>query len=736
MAHKIHLAILWHQHQPFYQDLKTGRAIMPWARLHATKDYYDMAAILDDFPQIRMTVNLVPSLLVQLQDFAEGRATDLWLEKTLQPAAELSEKDKCWVLENFFFCNWETMIFANPRYAELFEKRGKFASGAEIERIKSYFSVQDFLDLQVWFNLAWMDPMWREKDPLIAHLYKKARKFSEGEKTMLVEKQREICRLVVSKHKELWDQGRIEVSTTPFYHPILPLLCDTDEAQVAMPGSQKPRERFQHPEDAREQVRKALEYMERAFGRRPEGMWPSEGSVSDDAAAILAEAGVKWAATDEGILFNSLRLEQPHAAVPRETLYQPYAVETPKGKLRMVFRDHGLSDAIGFVYSRMDPQRAVDDFVHRLLRIADSVPDDRPALVPVILDGENCWEYYSRDGHDFLRTLYGTLSGHPRIETTTVGSFLEKFPPDRALRKLWSGSWIGSNFAIWIGHPEDNRAWDLVSEARHFLTDFLKRHPEKNEDPQTRLAWESLYIAEGSDWCWWYGDQNSTAHDAAFDELFRSHLKNIYSFLGQKPPDKLDIAIKAKEQKGQLIHPIRLIQPKIDGLVTNYYEWRAAGIYQAAASGGAMHQAEHFLAAFYFGFDLDRLYLRFDPKAVLKEIDLSEVKIKVAFMEPAGCELQVSWEPIAPGPEPVLRFKPKALFLDAQGEAHLLKEAAAAKVLELALPFSLLGMQPGAPLEFLIQVLNKGLLLESLPYQSSVKTQRPTEEFGSDIWSA
>jgi hypothetical protein len=483
--------------------------------------------------------------------------------------------------------------------------------------------------------------------------------------------------------------------------------------------------------------------MERIFGRRPEGMWPSEGSVSDAAASILAESGLRWAATDEGVLFNSLQRNAPGAAAPREALYQPYAVDTAKGRLQMVFRDHGLSDAIGFVYSRMDPQRAVEDFIHRIVRIADSLPSENelgaPPVVPIILDGENCWEYYSRDGLDFLRTLYAALSDHPRIETTTVGGFLERFPPKKSFAKLWSGSWINSNFAIWIGHPEDNRAWDLVRETRRFLTETLARHPEKAGDPGAKLAWESLYIAEGSDWCWWYGDQNSTAHDSVFDELFRTHLKNVYAFLGEVPPEKLNIAIKGKEQKGQLLQPISLIQPKIDGLVTNYYEWRAAGFYRATAAGGAMHQADHFLSSFHFGFDLERLYLRFDPLKPLKESDLQGIKIKIGFMEPLGCELQLSWEPtVPPGstektPATELRFK--AVFLDAAGETHALKECAASKIVELALPFEWLKLSPGTAFEFLIQVLQKGVLTESWPYQNSVKSARPTEDFGADFWS-
>lgn len=724
-SQKIYLALLWHQHQPFYKDLRTGRAIMPWTRLHATKDYYDMAAIIEEFPRVRMTINLVPSLVVQLQDFAEGKTTDDWLEKTLTPANKLTGEDKRWILENFFFCNWDTMIYPNPRFAELFEKRGKFSSKEDIKRISAYFTPQEYLDLQVWFNLAWMDPMWQEKDSLILLLYKKSRNFTEEDKLKLVEKQKEICRLTIEKHKELWHKGQIEISTTPFYHPILPLLCDTDIAQTAMPGSLKPRIHFQHSEDARHQVSKALEFMENVFGKRPVGMWPSEGSVSEEVAAILSECGLKWAATDEGIVFQSLRRQGMEG--PRTQLYQPYWIETQgKERLQMVFRDHALSDAIGFIYARMDPKKAVEDFIGHIVKIAEAVPSSgTPPLVSVILDGENCWESYPKDGQEFLKLLYRSLSEHPKIETTTIGDFIQKYPAKNRLKNLWPGSWINSDYSIWIGHPEDNIAWDLLSEARQFLVNTLKSHPEKASEPGTQQAWESLYIAEGSDWCWWYGDQNSTAHDETFDELFRSHLKNVYLFMGEQPPQKLSTAIKSKEKRGRHIAPVELITPKVDGLVTNYYEWRAGGYYSTESTGGAMHQAENFLSAIYYGFDLEKLYIRLDTKLPLSKLPLNEVKIKIHFIEPADYELEIFWE----------NEKIKALFTDKSGQTKTVEEAAAKKIIEAAIPFYLLPVQDNDDIEFVVLVLKQGIGFERWPYQSSIHLKRPTAEFGADLWS-
>ncbi len=253
---KIHLAFLWHQHQPVYKNPSTGVYELPWVRLHATKDYYDMAEILENFPKIKVNFNLVPSLLVQLEDYAKGTAHDKYLDLTLKDAAEITEEEKIFILHNFFMANWETMVFPHNRYHQLLEKRGRQTSQEELKRILSYFTITDMRDLQVWFNLAWMDPYWRKADPLVKSLFDKGRDFSEQEKDLLIQKQREICGKVVEKHKSLQDRGRIEITTTPFYHPILPLLCDTNKGSESFPGINLPKKRFQHPEDAKYRYKK------------------------------------------------------------------------------------------------------------------------------------------------------------------------------------------------------------------------------------------------------------------------------------------------------------------------------------------------------------------------------------------------------------------------------------------------------------------------------------------------
>src|SRR6185437_3398613 len=358
---------LWHQHQPFYKDPLSGQYELPWVRLHATKDYLDMVSLLDEFPKIRASFNLVPSLLIQLDDYAQGKAKDPFLSLSQKPAAELSFEDRQFLLRNFFMAHEENRINPFPRYRELLDKRGRSISEEALSRAQNYFKEQDWRDLQVWFNLAWMDPLWQQKEPLVAQLYGKGKNFTEADKRQLLDLQQALCARVVPKHKELMERGQIEVSATPFYHPILPLLCDTESARMAMPQAVLPQSRFAFPEDARQQIEKALEDHRLRFGRRSAGMWPSEGSVSEAAAGLFLDAGVRWIATDEAVLAKSWEGD----AFRREDMYEPYQFIKEGRALHIFFRDHELSDAIGFTYAGWEAPAAAADFIRRLHEIQD-----------------------------------------------------------------------------------------------------------------------------------------------------------------------------------------------------------------------------------------------------------------------------------------------------------------------------------------------------------------------------
>ncbi|OGS24194.1 MAG: hypothetical protein A2314_06225 [Elusimicrobia bacterium RIFOXYB2_FULL_50_12] len=721
---KVYVAFVWHQHQPVYKNPVSGIYELPWVRLHATKDYYDTVAILDEFPQIKSTFNLVPSLLAQLSEYSQGAARDKYLDLSVKNATDLDETERVFILLNFFMANWETMINPYPRYRQLLEKRGRNVSFEELGRIQGYFKPAEIRDLQVWFNLAWMDPYWRAKDEFIKMLYDKGRDFTEEDKAALIARQLEICGLVAGKYRQMQDRGQIEVSTTPFYHPILPLLCDTNNALIASPSMTLPKKRFQHREDAKIHIHKAIDYYQRTFGRPPRGMWPSEGSVADEIVPLVAEAGIKWIATDESILFRSI----PEYNGSRRRLYEPYKLDILTSQVNVIFRDHALSDTIGFVYSRWNHEIAVADFMKRLYAIRDMLNDSsQNHIIPIILDGENCWEYYSNDGNDFLKLLYQTISNDPTIETTTVSDFMENNPPRETIRKIWAGSWINGDYGIWIGHPEDNLAWDYLSETRKFLSDYMVRHPEKSESPEVKAAWEKIYIAEGSDWNWWFGDDHSSGNDAMFDFLFRQNLISVYDLLHEKAPDHLHKAIKGITRKAPTHEPIDFITARIDGKVTNYFEWQAAGCYEVGHSGGSMHQVETVLNSFHYGFDMENLYFRFDINTPIAGEAIEEITFKVVFHKPEDTEISLSLKNGG---------GIKEFFIKSSRGVEPLEHAAALKIIEFAVPLSRLELPEDlATIEYAVVVLKNGQEIERWPYESSVIMPRPSPEFELKTWS-
>src|SRR5579871_3943147 len=467
----IALTILWHQHQPYYPDGVSGENPMPWVRLHGVKDYYGMALHLREYPEMHCTINLVPSLLLQLRAYTEHGASDRFLDVSRIPADGLSEDDSLFLLDHFFMANADHMIRPFPRYAELYQRRalGRNSARDALRR----FQARDLRDLQVWFNLTWVHPLAVEQDDCLRSLRDKGRNFTEEDREALLAKHFEILRQIIPLHKKLADSGQVELTTTPYFHPILPLLFDKKLAREAMPDVKLPRYTGGYPEDAAVHVRRAVLEHERIFGERPKGMWPAEGSVCQPMLPLLAQHGIRWIATDEEVLSASThghvsRDGKGHVRNP-EKLYQAYKVREGDAELGIVFRDHALSDLVGFHYQRSDPQAAADNFMSCLYGIGQATESEEPALVSVILDGENCWEHYPGGGVDFLRALYQRCTQTPGVQPMKIGEYLERYPPKDTLPRLFAGSWISHNFAIWIGHEEDNTAWDALHSAREHL---------------------------------------------------------------------------------------------------------------------------------------------------------------------------------------------------------------------------------------------------------------------------
>ncbi|NQT18388.1 MAG: alpha-amylase/alpha-mannosidase [Planctomycetes bacterium] len=726
---KVHLAMLWHQHQPYYKDLVTGKMLMPWVRLHGIKDYIGMIDILDEFPDLRQTFNLVPSLMDQLDSYVSGECTDVHLEHSRKAPGDLDEDEVRFILNNFFMTNWRTMVRSKPRYGELLALRNfeRQSIGMAVKR----FSLQDIRDLQVWANLAWFHPLVIDREELLRQMIDKGKDYTEEDKHAVLDKQFEILAQVIPRHKQLQDDGRIEISTTPYYHPILPLLCDMRSAHAALPGMRLPEARADLKNDARRQLQMAADYYRRKFGAQPRGLWPSEGSVSPDMLPLAAEAGFTWMATDEEILARSLNVNltrDSHQRINRpDVLYQPYRAEAGPHSMNMIFRDHFLSDLVGFKYQWTSAEDAANDFLTRLWHIRQSSPS-RDHLVAVILDGENAWEHYPNSGVDFLRALYRRICCEGWIDTVRVGDYLEQHPPSTTLGKLFPGSWISHNFATWVGHPEKNTGWEYLHHTRAFLT-TMKDGTDPVRKAAIEKAWEEIYIAEGSDWFWWYGDDHFSGNDEAFDELFRKHLKNVHTLLGHEPPQFLNNMIIKVDRTGLFTLPRAFLQVTVNGTQTSYFEWAAAGHYDSRRDQGAMHRVSDIIVSdIYFGFDPTTLFMRFDPGMEAVDGEAHPLEIRICFLKNRQTNLFLHISNLALG------FPKMTLNGEGLEEPIMLKSVAFKRILELSCPFELLGYKEGDEVEFFAEIKRNDETVQRAPENTIITFSVPSKDFERVMW--
>ena len=709
MSSPLYIAFIWHMHQPYYRDMVTGQCLMPWVRLHATKDYLDMLKRLELFPQLHQTFNVVPSLLDQLEEYLPpANLSDRFLELSRKGAAELSESEQRMVLQSFFLSNPERMIKPHPRYHDLFVKRGAHVTTDQWPSLCKRFRPQDYLDLQVWFNLVWIDPWLRRQDPTLAALEAKGSHFTEDDKRAVLATHLALTAQVIPAYRAAADRGTIELTTSPYYHPIMPLLCESQAARVALPTVPLPKGVFRHPEDARWQLATGLQRHASAFGRPPNGLWPPEGSVSEALVQLACEAGLRWIATDEEILWRTLKTSR---SLP--LLYRPHALQRPGGRLAIVFRDRELSDLIGFVYSQWEPRRAVTDFLKRLEGIwRQAQAAVTPTLVTIILDGENAWESYPDDGHAFLSNLYEALAAETRFRCVTVSEFLERYPLDQvgSLPELFSGSWIDGNFATWIGHPEKNAAWERLAETREAL------EPLSREDPATQRAWKSFGAAEGSDWMWWFGDTHFSVQADEFDRLFRLHLANSYRLAGLPVPATLDSPIR-RPMSPLIEGPTGPIHPTIDGRETSYYEWLYAGRIDLSHQFSAMQRATQYLRTLYYGSDQTHYYLRLD-------LDVGGLTGLTGW----GIELKLG------GIEFEIAPAEGALRVTASASSQI--SCQLKRILELGVPRNTMGLHPGEPLTLSIALTQGGELLERYPVEGAIELAGSAPDPSTPVWSA
>lgn len=539
----LRVVLCWHMHQPQYQDLATGEHLQAWTYLHGIKDYVDMAVHLESCPGAAAVVNFSPVLLEQLADY--NAQLSGWLRtraplrnsvlRLLTPGGVPDEPElRASAIRACLKANRARLIDRFAPYASLAQLAASFL---ETDAIR-YASRQFIVDLAVWYHLAWLGETVRLGDPRAQELISRERHYDEGHCRQLIEIIADVLGGLIPRYRRLFGTGRIELSVTPYGHPILPLMLDFSSAREALPAIELPREpKYPGGDDrASWHIARAIQIFTETFGVRPRGCWPAEGGVSERALAHLERFGFAWTATGEAVLRHSLTEHGPADAERQSSLlHRPYSL--PGQQLRCFFRHDALSDLIGFSYSKWHGDDAAANLVHHLEHLANLYAGEPERVVSIILDGENAWEYYPSNAYFLLKAMYEQLSQHPRIRLTTFSECIADGHAVRALPRLVAGSWVYGSFSTWIGHSAKNRAWELLCAAKRAFDRVVVEG--SLSEAQQLAAERQLGICEGSDWCWWFGDDNPADTVASFDALYRGHLANLYRMLGEEVPEEL-----------------------------------------------------------------------------------------------------------------------------------------------------------------------------------------------------
>lgn len=715
------VAFLWHMHQPYYRDMQTGENSMPWVRLHGIHSYYDMVRLHESMPDVGATINFVPSLIMQLREYVEEGKGDAFLDHTKVPAEALNAQQKAFLLRHFFMANYDQMIKPYPNYWKLMERRGLDPGKVDYDEAIRFFSTQDYLDIQVFYNLAWFGFKAREEIPQIQELLARGH-FTEDDKHFVLNAQQQILRSLVDTIKKVAASENIELSTTPFFHPILPLLIDTDFARRAMKKVPLPP-RMTASAHARYQVSKAISYMQEFTGQRPHGMWPAEGSVCPEMIPLLAEAEIAWIATDEGVLMSS-GIKGKRA----EVIYKPYLAEHNDARVALVFRDRELSDLISFSYYRMKQEDAANDFIRRVKAIAGACPTDKENIVTVILDGENPWEHYPEGGKLFLTLLFQKLR-EEKIPTTSIGKFIAAHKPETTITKLHTGSWISANFAIWIGKAQKNQGWNYLKRTIDELGSQISPRTGDLSEPAHKNAVDSFAAACGSDWFWWFDDDFDSAFKSDFDRIFRTHLKNTFSFLKRDMPLYLFNPIyRYEEREAYMVNPPAFIYPVIDGEPSSFFEWINATRINVRRFGGTMGQTEELFETIYFGFNPDAFFLRIDPIDDEKGFALGNDEELLFYIHDDKNQYKLRLYREANNYKLVAVDEPEEGF---KGGNYPL-EFAIGKVFELRCPFADLQYKTGEHLTLVITIVKNRIEVRRY---SHIHFEVPDETYELKMWT-
>lgn len=587
-------------HQPVYEI--EGTYLMPWARLHAVKDYLDMTLFLDRYPQLKLNFDIVPALLDTIIAYSNG-ANDIHSELTVTDTSTMTNEEKSFIVNNFFSSRYETMVFRSENYKRLYQQR----FSRDICNPDD-FTNQDLSDLMALFNLVWIDPIHFKRYPRLQELWDKQYNYTLEDRIEIINIQRDIIREIIPTYKKFISEGRMELTTSPYYHPILPILADIKTSIKSVITTEGLPASLGMFEDAKEQVRSALDRIEEVFGVRPKGFWPPELCVGPKTLNILAKEGVKWTISDECVLASSINYDFIRDF--KGNLNDPYHLlkvyEYQGAPIDVIFRDRNIPNLINFEYAGIDPLMAAGDLFDKIKIIQSKLlvsPDDSHMLT-ISLDCENCWENYQNDGNDFLDRIYSLIEHDDTLETVLISDYIENDGHKKPLNKIYSGSWIDRTFQYWIGEATKNKAWAYLKATKDDFEAFVKGN---KHHPNIEAARKELFIAEGSDWFWWYGEPNNSGQDFVFDYMFREHLKNVYLILGLVPPEKLDVSLITTYEM-PFKHPSRPISPKMDGLLSSYQDWYYSG--NISMLDGPVFRESKNVDKIHFGCDSENMYFR------------------------------------------------------------------------------------------------------------------------------
>ncbi|MEA1918181.1 MAG: glycoside hydrolase family 57 protein [Campylobacterota bacterium] len=597
MSKKVKLAFLWHMHQPYYKDDKEKSTLMPWVFLHCIKDYYDIPWYSEEFSSIKATYNLVPSLIYQIESYINRSAHDKLLEIMVKPIYSLSSEDIKFLESYIFLSNEKNMIKPFERYYNLYLK------------YKAHNSISDFnenelIDCEVLFLLSWCGNYLRQNNSVVQRLLHVKQFYTHNDKIELIDTLIEFLPEVLNYYKKLSDSGKISLSTTPFYHPITPLLLNINSAIDARSDVHLPHVESSFEHLGKKNTEEAINYYNKIFNKKPTGFWPAEGSVNQKTAELFIENGIEWFCSDEEILFKTL------GGNHKQNIYKNYSLNINGRAIDVRFRDHYLSDAIGFEYSNKEPQESAIEFVEHLRDIYNMC--DFSPLINVILDGENAWEFFPNNAKEFFYELYSLIEAQDWIESVTADEISsDKDIVVEEINHIATGSWINGNFDIWIGNSQKNRAWELLDITKK---DYEKHSDKLSEQVKKEIEKEFM-IALGSDWFWWYGDDHYTLLAQEFDELFRKHLINIYQYMGVVVPAPIFTPIVTKSHKNKFhVKPIDCIHPTIDGKRSNYFEWLNSGTIDIKKEFSVMDSKNNIIKTVHYGYNAKNLFFLFDGK--------------------------------------------------------------------------------------------------------------------------